>query len=100
MTNDSPKGPQGACGCRSLAERTDHTVIESLDAVLLPLTDLRLGKKKMGCHIHHRLRGQQHQGWCHILTMSGTWTSSGGWSGRENDWAGTSKTDCWGTVPY
>jgi hypothetical protein len=49
--NNGPKGPQDACGCRSLMEQTDHTAIESLDAILLPLTDLRLGEKK---------RGQQH----------------------------------------
>jgi hypothetical protein len=44
MTNDGSEGPRARAAVgRSLARRTDHTVIESLDAVLLFLIDLGLG---------------------------------------------------------
>jgi hypothetical protein len=43
MTNEGFEGPRARAAVESLAQRTDHTVIESLDAVLLLLADLGLG---------------------------------------------------------
>jgi hypothetical protein len=65
----APRDPRVRVAVRSLAQRTDHTIIESLDAVLLPLTDLGLGGKKMVSLSYPP--PTEDRGWCHILTMSG-----------------------------
>jgi hypothetical protein len=76
----APRDTRARAAVGSLAQRTDHTFIENLDAALLLLADLGLGGENGESYPlpMERSLASPHRGWCHILTTSGPTLSSEG----------------------